>query len=158
MTWLNYVNANCGTPAPAGRPDGLLGARFSDGLGNRRRDSRPLPVEHARRYTENCPAKARRLDCLISLAYSSSIMLLLLSNFLVHCSEAHKLRLSIKERSRISGRRTEKFKIYLQSKLGLLSNRFTLVPVQCLQMVCAASRAAFGLYFVAIPTERSVMK
>jgi hypothetical protein len=84
-----------------------------------------------------------------------SNLLLPVSNRLVRRSEDDKLQLSGLERTRLSGRRTVKYKTYLPSFLGVISNRYTLAPLHWLQKACGAARSALVLYFEASPGRRT---
>jgi hypothetical protein len=84
-----------------------------------------------------------------------SNLLLPVSNRLVRRSEDDKLQLSALERTRLSGRRSVKYKTYLPSFLGVVSNRYTLAPLHWLQKACGAARSALVLYFEASPGRRT---
>lgn len=114
---------------------------------------------HFRRYTREAlhllaAATGWNVEHLSGLTYPLSNMLLPASKHLVCRSEAHKLRLSAEGRTRLSGRRSVKYKTYLPPILGLLSNRYMLAPAHWLQKVCGDNRAALVLYFEARPAER----
>jgi SAM-dependent methyltransferase len=118
---------------------------------------------HCRRYTREAlqrlaDATDWRVEHLSGLTYPVSNMLLPVSNHLVRRGEDHKLRLSAEERTRLSGRRTVKYKTYLPSFLGVLSNRYTLAPLHWLQKACGGARAALVLYFEARPADRSAAR
>jgi SAM-dependent methyltransferase len=111
---------------------------------------------HCRRYTrdglrELAAATGWELEHVSGLTYPVSNMLLPVSNRLVRRSEDHKLRLPALERTRLSGRRSVKYKTHLPSFLGLLSNRYTLAPLHWLQKACGDARSALVLYFEARP-------
>jgi cyclopropane fatty-acyl-phospholipid synthase-like methyltransferase len=113
---------------------------------------------HCRRYTREAlqglaDATGWQVEHLSGLTYPVSNMLLPLSNHLVRRSEDHKLRLSALERTQLSGRRSVKYKTYLPSFLGLLSNRYTLAPLHWLQKACGGVRSALVLYFEARPAD-----
>jgi SAM-dependent methyltransferase len=113
---------------------------------------------HCRRYTREAlqglvDATGWEVEHLSGLTYPVSNMLLPVSNRLVRRSEEHKLRLPALERTRLSGRRSVKYKTYLPSVLGLLSNRYTLAPLHWLQKACGGARSALVLYFEARPAE-----
>lgn len=113
---------------------------------------------HCRRYTREAVHRLTdttgwRVEHLSGLTYPISNMLLPLSNRLVRRSEDHKLRLSAEERTRLSGRRTVKYKTYLPSFLGVVSNRYTLAPLHWLQKACGGARSALVLYFEARPAQ-----
>ena len=111
---------------------------------------------HCRRYTREAlhriaAATGWKVEHVSGLTYPVSNMLLPLSNHLVRRNEDHKLALSAIERTRLSGRRTVKYKTHLPSFLGLLSNRYTLAPLHWLQKACGGARSALVLYFEARP-------
>jgi SAM-dependent methyltransferase len=118
---------------------------------------------HCRRYTREALQRLAdrtgwRLEHLSGLTYPFSNVLLPVSNHLVRRSENHKLRLSAEERTRLSGRRTVKYKTYLPSFLGVLSNRYTLAPLHWLQKACGGARDALVLYFEASPAAGSALQ
>lgn len=113
---------------------------------------------HCRRYTRDAlrglaSTTGWQVEHLSGLTYPVSNMLLPLSNRLVRRSEDHKLRMSSLERTRLSGRRSVKYKTYLPAFLGVLSNRYTLAPLHWLQKACGGASAALVLYFEARPAE-----
>jgi SAM-dependent methyltransferase len=113
---------------------------------------------HCRRYTREAlqalaTATGWRLEHLSGLTYPLSNLLLPLSNYLVRRSEESRLGLSALERTRLSGRRSVKYKTYLPSAAGFLSNRFTLAPLHWLQKACGGARSALVLYFEARPLD-----
>jgi len=80
-----------------------------------------------------------------------SNMLLPISNLLVRRAERSRLKLSKLERTKLSGKRKVAFKTHFPSILGLLLNRFTLLPFHYLQKSLAGSSRALVIYFEAQP-------
>ena len=81
------------------------------------------------------------------LTFPVSNLLLPLSNALVRRAEASKLRLSALERTRLSGRRSVRFKTHFPPVLGLLLNRATMTPFHWLQKRFTDSPNALVIYF-----------
>lgn len=111
---------------------------------------------HCRRYTRGgievlTADSGWKLLHIAGLTFPISNLLLPVSNFLVNRSERSKLDLSLLDRTKNSGRRQVKFKTYFPSILGILLNRFTLLPMYLLQKLFVKSESALVLYFEAQP-------
>lgn len=114
---------------------------------------------HCRRYTRN--SIRTLMDCngwwlkhIAGLSYPISNILLPISNFLVKRSESSKLNLSALERTKESGKRNVKFKTHFPAVLGVVLNRYTMLPFHLLQKVFSGSSNALVLYFEACPRQR----
>ncbi len=111
---------------------------------------------HIRRYTRQ---KLKRLmeENDWSIRHSAGLtaplsnILLPISNFLVRRAERNKLNLTNLERTKLSGKRQVAFKTHFPSILGLLLNRFTLLPFHYLQKALSRSSRALVIYFEAEP-------
>ncbi len=111
---------------------------------------------HCRRYTratvrDLVVANDWRLLHIAGLTFPISNLLLPVSNFLVSRGERQKLALSSLERTKESGRRSVKYKTHFPVILGLLLNKYTLLPWHILQKLCAQSDRALVLFFEARP-------
>lgn len=114
---------------------------------------------HCRRYTRTGVEKfiaesGWGLTHIAGLTFPLSNLLLPLSNYLVNRSEGQKLSLSPLERTKLSGRRLVKYKTHFPSLLGLLLNKYTLLPFHFLQKYFARSERALVLFFEAHPMPR----
>jgi SAM-dependent methyltransferase len=89
------------------------------------------------------------------LTYPLSNFLLPLSNFLVRRSEFKKLKLTMDERTRLSGIREVKMKTRFPNIFGIILNRVTLYPFYVLQTLHLRNEKALVLYFEARPTKAS---
>lgn len=113
---------------------------------------------HCRRYTRGSIRSLMlgnrwKLQHLIGLTFPVSNLLLPVSNFLVNRSEKAKLSLSEVEKTKSSGRRSVKFKTFFPSFLGLILNRWVLLPAYWLQKIFGGSERALVLYFEATPDD-----
>jgi cyclopropane fatty-acyl-phospholipid synthase-like methyltransferase len=111
---------------------------------------------HYRRYTRAgirslVETSGWTLRHIAGLTFPLSNLLLPLSNHLVHRSEKQKLSLSMQERTKQSGRRLVNFKTRFPTVLGLLLNRYTMIPLHILQKMFAGSESALVLFFEASP-------
>ena len=118
---------------------------------------------HYRRYTragvEQLTADSGwHLTHIAGLTFPVSNFLLPVSNFLVNRSERQKLSLSPLERTKLSGRRSVKYKTHFPSLLGLLLNKYTLLPFHYLQKFFARSERALVLFFEAKLVPRGSRK
>jgi len=109
-----------------------------------------------RRYTRTAVEQLTvdngwNLTHIAGLTFPVSNILLPVSNFLVNRSERQKLSLSPLERTKLSGRRSVKYKTYFPSVLGLLLNKYTLSPFHYLQKYFANSEHALVIFFEARP-------
>lgn len=113
---------------------------------------------HMRRYTRQglkllMEENNWRIRHCAGLTVPLSNLLLPISNFLVRRAERDRLELSNAERTRLSGKREVAFKTHFPSILGLLLNRFTLLPFHYLQKLLARSSRALVIYFEAQPRQ-----
>ncbi|PTY04040.1 class I SAM-dependent methyltransferase [Verrucomicrobia bacterium LW23] len=109
---------------------------------------------HYRRYTRDSIQQLTerngwKLKHLSGLTYPVSNILFPVSNFLVKRSEAHKLKLSKLDQTKLSGQRKVPFKTSFPSVLGLILNKHLLLPLHWLQKACSGSQKAMVLYFEA---------
>jgi hypothetical protein len=88
------------------------------------------------------------------LTYPVSNLLLPISNFLVRRNEVSKLKLSIFERTKQSGRRNVRFKTHFPSVLKLILNEWTMLPLYWIQKLFSNSDKALVIYFEAIPESQ----
>lgn len=111
---------------------------------------------HYRRYTRDSltrlvVASNWRMLHLTGLTVPISNLLLPASNFLVRRSEKHKLKYSNAERTKLSGRRSVKYKTYFPHVLAALLNPIVLFPLHLLQKLFGRSQLALTLFFEAKP-------
>ena len=85
------------------------------------------------------------------LTYPVSNLLLPISNFLVRRNEVNKLKLSVLERTKQSGRRNVRFKTHFPSVLKFILNEWTMLPLYWIQKFFSNSDKALVIYFEAIP-------
>jgi hypothetical protein len=115
---------------------------------------------HCRRYTRTsiktlATNNGWKLQHIAGLTYPISNFLLPISNFLVNRSERQKLTLTALERTKQSGRRSVKYKTHFPFLLGILLNKYTLLPLHFIQKICAKSEHALVLFFEARPYSGS---
>lgn len=118
---------------------------------------------HCRRYTRTAVEQLTAnsgwdLTHIAGLTFPVSNILLPVSNFLVSRSEIQTLSLSPLERTKLSGRRSVKYKTYFPSVLGLLLNKYTFLPFHYLQKCFARSERALVLFFEARPVSQGRQK
>jgi SAM-dependent methyltransferase len=111
---------------------------------------------HCRRYTRTsvktlATNNGWKLQHIAGLTYPISNFLLPISNFLVNRSERQKLTLTALERTKQSGRRSVKYKTHFPFLLGILLNKYTLLPLHFIQKLCAKSERALVLFFEVRP-------
>lgn len=111
---------------------------------------------HCRRYTRNsikalATNSGWRLQHIAGLTFPMSNFLLPISNFLVNRSERQKLTLTALERTKQSGMRSVKYKTHFPSLLGIMLNKYTLLPLHIIQKLCAKSERALVLFFEVRP-------
>lgn len=111
---------------------------------------------HYRRYTRESlshlvTASNWKMLHLIGLTVPVSNVLLPISNFLVGKCEKHKLKYSTTERTKLSGRRSVKYKNYFPQIFAALLNPVVLFPLHLLQKVFGRSPLALVLFFEAKP-------
>lgn len=111
---------------------------------------------HYRRYTRESIERLAvdsgwKLSHIVGLTFPLSNFLLPVSNFLVNRSERQKLSMTILERTKQSGRRSVRYKTHFPFLLGLLLNKYTLLPMHLLQKGLARSKNALVLFFEARP-------
>jgi SAM-dependent methyltransferase len=111
---------------------------------------------HYRRYTRERIRdllSSHHWDCqhLAGLTYPISNMMLPISNYLVKRNEEAKLKLSLLERTKQSGRRKVPFKTHFPRVFGLILNPYALLPLHLLQKRLGGSRSALVLYFEGAP-------
>jgi phospholipid N-methyltransferase len=111
---------------------------------------------HFRRYTRESVSNLLqktdwKLEHISGLTFPVSNMLLPISNYLVRKSEAEKIELSLKERTKLSGNRNVFFKTSFPAIAKLLLNRLVMSPFHWLQKKLGNSESALVLYFEAAP-------
>jgi hypothetical protein len=111
---------------------------------------------HLRRYTaealrERFSGHGWQVTHVAGLTFPLSNALLPLSNYLVRKAEAHKLSLSLGERTRQSGIRNVPMKTTFWPVFGLLLNERILLPFHLLQKHFSRSKRALVLYLEATP-------
>lgn len=111
---------------------------------------------HCRRYTRTSIKKlvtnsGWQLRHIAGLTFPASNLLLPISNFLVNRSEKHKLALTALERTKQSGMRSVKYKTHFPLLLGVILNKYTLMPLHIIQKLCVKSERALVLFFEAQP-------
>ena len=111
---------------------------------------------HCRRYSrESLRSLIQRTGWkivhLAGLTYPVSNLLLPISNLLVRRHEASKLKLSMLERTKHSGRRNVRFKTHFPSVLQFVLNEWTMLPLYWIQKFFSNSDRALVLYFEAMP-------
>jgi cyclopropane fatty-acyl-phospholipid synthase-like methyltransferase len=111
---------------------------------------------HCRRYSrESLYALAKnnkwKLSHVVGLTYPTSNILLPISNYIVRRAENSKLEMSEIEKTKASGIRDVRFKTTFPNVLGLLLNRYALLPLYWVQKMFSSSSNALVLYFEAIP-------
>ncbi|NDA63612.1 MAG: class I SAM-dependent methyltransferase [Chitinophagia bacterium] len=111
---------------------------------------------HYRRYTRDklkslASVTNWKIRYLVGLTYPVSNMLLPISNILVSRFEQHKLKLANNEKTKKSGIRNVPFKNKYPSIFRFFLNRYLLLPLHWLQMLCSNSKSALVLYFEAVP-------
>ena len=115
---------------------------------------------HFRRYTRKSISDLLQkagwgLEHISGLTFPLSNMLLPISNYLVRNSEADKIKLSLLERTKLSGNRNVFFKTSFPAVTKLLLNRFVMSPFHWLQKKLSNSESALVLYFESSPLRRS---
>lgn len=118
---------------------------------------------HCRRYTRESMTHLLNTagwqrNHMAGLTFPVSNILLPVSNFLVNRSERAKLSLSALDRTKQSGRRSVSFKTHFPDFLGLMLNKYTMVPFHMLQKHFDHSENALVLYFEASPPQRNLSK
>ena len=115
---------------------------------------------HCRRYTrtsiETLANKSGwKLNHIAGLTFPISNLLIPISNFLVHRSERHKLTLTALQRTKQSGMRLVKYKTHFPLLLGIILNKYTLLPLHIIQKLCVKSERALVLFFEAQPYDEA---
>ncbi len=111
---------------------------------------------HYRRYTQGELKKMLESTGWVvrhvsGLNYPVSNILLPLSNYLTRRSENENRRLTMMERTKLSGRRSVPGKTHTPSFMSLFVNRRTLYPFHLLQKICRDAERALVIYVECAP-------
>jgi SAM-dependent methyltransferase len=93
-----------------------------------------------------------RVRHIAGLTFPLSNLLLPLSDFLTRRAESGRLRMSMQQRTRLSGRRTVQFKTQFPAAFGWVLNERSMRPLHWLQKQFLDSDNAMVLYFEAEPS------